>query len=55
MQLTDAVEGYLPFKASRASPETIKTDRTLLNQFLAWHDSGEVGDVSAEAGVDAAI
>ncbi len=48
MQLTDAVEGYLLFKASRASSETIKTDTFLLKQFIAWCGDGEVGTVASE-------
>jgi hypothetical protein len=46
MKLRDAVEGYLLFKASRASPETIKTDTFLLEQFIAWRGDGEVGTVA---------
>ncbi len=34
MQLKTTIEGYLIFKASRASAETIKTDRSQLHQFF---------------------
>ena len=43
MKLEDAVEGYLLFKASRASPETIRTDKSCLGQFTDW-----IGNVEAD-------
>lgn len=44
MKLRDAVDGYLLFKAGRSSPETIRTDRCCLDQFIDWR-----GDVEADA------
>jgi site-specific recombinase XerD len=46
--LEDAVEGYLLFKATRASPRTIETDRYMLEGFLRWYGNREIGEVTAE-------
>jgi integrase/recombinase XerD len=48
MQLGDAINGYLLFKSSRASAQTIKTDTVLLNQFLAYAGNMDVADISGD-------
>ena len=48
MDLSDAIDGYLLFKATRASPETIKVDRVQLRQFLAWYGDHDVCQVTAD-------
>lgn len=48
MNLSDAIEGYLLFKATRASPETIKTDTVMLRQFLQWRAVCDVKEVTAD-------
>ncbi|MCP4536619.1 MAG: site-specific integrase, partial [Chloroflexi bacterium] len=48
MKLKDAIEGYLLFKASRASPETIKTDRVVLNQFADWVNNRDITAITGE-------
>jgi len=48
MKLKSAIEGYLLFKASRASSETIKTDRSHLGQFLEWHGDRELQSIRAQ-------
>jgi len=48
MNLSDAIDGYLLFKATRASPETIKVDRVQLRQFLNWREDCDVSEVTAE-------
>ncbi len=47
MKLADAVEGYLLFKAVRASPNTIETDTYTLKQFLRWRGECDVESVTA--------
>jgi site-specific recombinase XerD len=47
--LSEAVDGYLLFKSSRASPNTIETDRYVLGAFLGW-----LGDDVTVDAVDAA-
>lgn len=44
MHLSDAVDGHLLFKSSRAAPTTIETDRVCLDQLLDW--LGEPTDVT---------
>lgn len=39
MELHDAIDGYLLFKANRASVETLKTDTVLFRQFSRWAGS----------------
>jgi integrase/recombinase XerD len=48
VRLRDAIEGYLLFKAAKVSPETIKTDRSHLDQFIEWTDNAEAGDVTPD-------
>jgi integrase/recombinase XerD len=48
MNLQDAIEGYLLFKSTRATTETIKTDTVLLNQFMRWRGNVDVTDVTPE-------
>jgi len=36
MDIGEAIEGYLLFKSTHASPRTIQTDRVLFRQFLEW-------------------
>jgi site-specific recombinase XerD len=48
MNLSNAIQGYLLFKAARASAETIKTDKVLFGQFLAWRGDCDVAQVSAD-------
>jgi integrase/recombinase XerD len=48
MDLQDAIEGYLLFKSTRATSETIKTDTALLKQFLDWRGDVDVRDVTSE-------
>jgi site-specific recombinase XerD len=38
MKLSQAINGYLLFKAARAANTTIQTDRVLLKQFKTWLD-----------------
>lgn len=49
MKLSTAVEGYLLFKSSRCSPETIRTDTSNLHQFVEWYGGeNSVGQIEAE-------
>ncbi|MGD1994085.1 MAG: site-specific integrase, partial [Anaerolineae bacterium] len=48
MLLEDAIRGYLLFKATRASPRTIETDRYMLEGFLRWYGNREIGEVTPE-------
>jgi site-specific recombinase XerD len=45
MQLSEAVDGHLLFKAARASPRATQTDRYCLSGFLDWLDD----DVEVQA------
>lgn len=45
MILQDAIDGYLLFKASGASAETLKTDAVLFRQFAAWAAHELIGSV----------
>ena len=45
MDLTEAIDGYLLFKATRATEATIKTDRVIFRQFLTWLSSHFDGSV----------
>ena len=46
MRLLQAVNGYLLFKATRCTPETIKIDRTQVEQFVAWYGDRDVLDLT---------
>jgi len=48
MNLSNAIDGYLLFKATRASPRTIKVDRVLLRQFLTWQDDVAINTITSE-------
>jgi site-specific recombinase XerD len=48
MEVCEAVEGYLLFKATHASPRTIKTDSVLFRQFCRWLGSRPVDEVTSE-------
>ena len=49
MKMSEAVEGYLLLKSSRASATTIKTDGVLLRQFTDWlGDDPNVADIDAD-------
>jgi site-specific recombinase XerD len=47
MELSTAINGYLLFKAARASAETIKTDRVMLRQFVEWTGGADIRDVTS--------
>jgi len=48
MQLSEAIQGYLLFKRSFASPTMVKTDTYILKQFLRWHGDQGVETVDAK-------
>lgn len=48
MDISEAIEGYLLFKTTHASPTTIKTDRVLFQQFRRWIGQCDVGDLTAD-------
>ena len=48
MELPQAAEGYLLLKSSRVSATTIEADKTYLKQFIGWHGSADVRDVTAQ-------
>lgn len=50
MKLSTAVDGYILFKATRVSTETLKTDRVLLTQFQRWCDGDpEIDTLTADS------
>jgi site-specific recombinase XerD len=48
VKLSDAVEGYLLLKSTRASPTTIKLERHLFRQLKEQIGNPEVGDITSE-------
>ena len=46
MKLSSAIDGYLLFKSTRASAETISVERILFMQFLRWRNDCAIGDVT---------
>jgi site-specific recombinase XerD len=48
MDVSEAVEGYLLFKATHASPRTMKTDTVLFRQFCKWLGDCPLGKVTSD-------